>query len=87
MKNIKYIDKIDNIAACIITGKIPTSSQDPYGIRRQVIAIINILMTTLDGLSIDLIIISALNNIKYSSNQHYKIKKCIKNKSILQENQ
>lgn len=37
-------DKIDNILACYLSNKIPTSSSDPFAIRRQTIGIIKILL-------------------------------------------
>ena len=37
-------DKIDNIIACFATGLIPTSSSDPYALRRQLLGIIKMLL-------------------------------------------
>ncbi len=73
-KILSMVDKIDNICACIITGEIPTSSQDPHGIRRQIMAIVNILATSIDKLSIDFIIFKSLNNFNHSKKQYYNIK-------------
>lgn len=37
-------DKLDTIVGCIGAGLIPTGSQDPYGLRRKALGILNILM-------------------------------------------
>lgn len=36
-------DKIDTIIGCIMTGLIPTGSQDPYGLRREAMGVLRIL--------------------------------------------
>ncbi|MGB7293133.1 MAG: glycine--tRNA ligase subunit beta [Thermodesulfobacteriota bacterium] len=41
---ISIADKVDNITANFITGHIPTGTSDPYALRRQAIAIINIIL-------------------------------------------
>lgn len=38
-------DKIDNISACFILGLTPTGTSDPYALRRQAIALINIVLS------------------------------------------
>jgi glycyl-tRNA synthetase len=35
-------DKLDNLLACFSSGKIPTSTKDPYGLRRQAIGVLRI---------------------------------------------
>jgi glycyl-tRNA synthetase beta chain len=37
-------DRIDTITGCFSAGLIPSGSEDPYGLRRQSIAILNLLM-------------------------------------------
>jgi len=37
---LSVADKLDTIAGCFAIGLIPTSSQDPYGLRRQALGII-----------------------------------------------
>lgn len=37
-------DKLDTIVGCIGVGLIPTGSQDPYGLRRKALGILNILV-------------------------------------------
>lgn len=41
---LSIADKLDNISGCFAIGVQPTSSQDPYGLRRQAIGIINIIL-------------------------------------------
>ena len=43
-KVLSIIDKVDNIVATFSRGLIPTGSQDPYALRRQIIGILNILL-------------------------------------------
>lgn len=40
---VSVADKLDTIVGCIYVGLRPTSSQDPYGLRRQAIGILRIL--------------------------------------------
>ena len=37
-------DRIDTIAGCFSVGLIPSGSEDPYGLRRQSVAILNMLL-------------------------------------------
>ncbi|WP_427339562.1 glycine--tRNA ligase subunit beta [Caloranaerobacter sp. DY30410] len=41
---LSIADKIDTIAGCFAIGIQPTGSQDPYGLRRQSLGIINIIL-------------------------------------------
>ena len=41
---LSLADKIDNITATFSRGKAPTGSQDPFGMRRQALGILNILL-------------------------------------------
>ena len=41
---LSVADKLDNIGAAFITGKIPTGSVDPYAIRRQATGVLNIIL-------------------------------------------
>lgn len=41
---LSLADKIDNLIACFATGLKPTSSSDPYALRRQALGIIKILI-------------------------------------------
>ncbi|MFA5794502.1 MAG: glycine--tRNA ligase subunit beta [Candidatus Brocadiia bacterium] len=41
---LSLAEKFDNLAACFISGLIPTGSNDQYGLRRQVLGIINIVV-------------------------------------------
>ena len=43
---VSIADKIDNIVGCFATGKIPTGSADPYGLRRAVLGIIKIIQAS-----------------------------------------
>src|SRR5699024_4791559 len=40
---VSIADKLDTIVGCIYVGLIPTSSQDPYALRRQTIGVLKIL--------------------------------------------
>ena len=41
---LSLADKIDNLLSCFLTQKIPSSSSDPYALRRQSLGIIRILI-------------------------------------------
>ena len=53
-------DKLDTIAGSFAIGVQPTSSQDPYGLRRQALGIINIILDKKISLSLEEIIDFAL---------------------------
>lgn len=41
---LSIADKIDSIVGCFGIGLIPTSSQDPYGLRRQALGVVTIIL-------------------------------------------
>ena len=41
--SVSVADKIDSVCGCFLAGLAPTGSQDPYGLRRQAIAVIRLL--------------------------------------------
>lgn len=45
-KILSIAEKIDNMVGCFAIGIKPTGSQDPYGLRRQAIGLVNILLTS-----------------------------------------
>ncbi|MTI49421.1 glycine--tRNA ligase subunit beta [Sporosalibacterium faouarense] len=54
-------DKLDTIAGCFAIGIQPTGSQDPYGLRRQSLGIINIILNKNLHVSLEKLIESSLN--------------------------
>jgi glycyl-tRNA synthetase beta chain len=57
-------DKIDNIVSFFFLGLIPTGSEDPFALRRQAIAVLNILKHKDYPLKLDLLIEKALGGIE-----------------------
>lgn len=57
---LSIADKLDTIAGCFAIGIQPTGSQDPYGLRRQALGIINIILDKKISLSLGEIIDFAL---------------------------
>lgn len=57
---LSIADKLDTIAGCFAIGIQPTSSQDPYGLRRQALGIINIILNKRLNLSLEELIDFAL---------------------------
>lgn len=53
---LSIADKLDNIAGSFAIGLQPTGSQDPYGLRRQALGIINIILDRRLSLSLEKII-------------------------------
>ena len=52
-------DRIDTITGCFAAGLIPSGSEDPYGLRRQAIAILAMLFDRNQGLSLAALIAEA----------------------------
>jgi glycyl-tRNA synthetase beta chain len=52
-------DRIDTITGCFAAGLIPSGSEDPYGLRRQAIAILAMLFDRSQGLSLAALIAEA----------------------------
>ncbi|MEI3606840.1 glycine--tRNA ligase subunit beta [Pseudogracilibacillus sp. SE30717A] len=50
---VAIADKLDTIIGCISVGLVPTGSQDPYGLRRQAIGILRILLDQKWDLSVE----------------------------------
>lgn len=49
---LSVADKLDNLAAGFLTGRQPTGSQDPFGLRRQAIGLLRILRRRPQGASV-----------------------------------
>jgi glycyl-tRNA synthetase beta chain len=60
---LSIADKIDTISACFISGLTPTGTSDPYALRRQAIAVINIILNMQFHLSLRDIFYSSLRRI------------------------
>src|SRR5690625_3626252 len=50
---VSVADKIDTIVGCISVGLIPSGSQDPYGLRRQAVGLLRILIQEQWDISIE----------------------------------
>jgi len=59
-------DKVDNIVGCFVIGLTPTGSQDPYGLRRQSLGIIAIILENNLKISLKDIIQKSLSLYKES---------------------
>lgn len=57
-------DKIDNLLSCFLTDRIPTSSSDPYALRRQTLGIIRILIENKCHLPLKRVFKQALGHFK-----------------------
>lgn len=72
---LSIADKLDTIAGCFAIGIQPTGSQDPYGLRRQALGIINIILDKKLNLSLGELIDFALyiyveeNGLAFDYNQ------------------
>ena len=55
-------DKLDNLLSCFSVGLIPTSSSDPYALRRQVLGLIKILIQGKFRLSLKTILLNCAKN-------------------------
>jgi glycyl-tRNA synthetase beta chain len=61
---VSLADKMDNIASMFRIGMIPTGSEDPYGLRRQAIGILNMLQNMEHDISLNMIIKNALRTVE-----------------------
>lgn len=75
---VSLADKIDNIASFFLVGLIPTGSEDPYGLRRQAIGIINILQSRGYPLSLELLIEKALQGVE----SYFPSRKALRNEIL-----
>ena len=78
---LSIADKVDNISANFMTGHIPTGTSDPYALRRQAIAIINIIFYQKFSLSLKETYFLSLNLLR----DQQKIKNKSKIDQILNE--
>ena len=72
-KILSIADKIDTVAGCFSKGLEPTGSQDPYGLRRSVIGVINI-MCSETCINIDKVLDKALDNFMGESEEKEEVK-------------
>jgi glycyl-tRNA synthetase beta chain len=66
-------DKVDNIVGCFTRGLTPTGSQDPYGLRRQALGIIKIILEKNLEISLKDVIWKSL--CFYKKNVFFKLEK------------
>ena len=65
---LSIIDKMDTIVGCFGIDIQPTGSQDPYGLRRQAIGIVNIIFERELHFSLSELISNAISCYEYKSN-------------------
>lgn len=61
-------DKMDNLLSCFLTSKIPSSSSDPFALRRQMLGIIRILIEHKIHLPLRVAFESCLKHFDYKGN-------------------
>lgn len=74
---VSLADKIDNLLGCFIVGLKPTSSSDPYALRRQVLGMIKILIRGQYSLS--------LSELLNACCTHFKVQQTYNKHEILKE--
>ncbi len=57
---ISILDRIDTISGCFAIGLVPTGSQDPYGLRRSTLGVINEILKFNMGLSVKELVSASL---------------------------
>ncbi|MBQ9365553.1 MAG: glycine--tRNA ligase subunit beta, partial [Schwartzia sp.] len=60
---VSIADKIDNIVATFSRGLIPTGSQDPFGLRRQALGLVNQLINSKTHINISDIVETSMNQL------------------------
>jgi glycyl-tRNA synthetase len=83
-------DKSDNLICCFASGLKPTSSSDPYALRRQVFGIIKMLIDNEGAISLPYFFETALNHYKISGDKKLLIQEMMefitsRVKSVFQE--
>ena len=71
---IALADRLDSLAGFYAIGITPTGSQDPYALRRQALAVLNIMMDKKLDLTISELIGSALENFGFIDFDSEKVK-------------
>ena len=61
---LSLADKIETIVGCFSVGLIPTGAADPYALRRQALAVINIILDKKYQLSLSALVDYTLNGLK-----------------------
>ncbi len=59
---LSIAEKLDNLLGCFSVGLKPTSSSDPYGLRRQILAIVRILIQGKHRLPLDKVLAECLSH-------------------------
>jgi glycyl-tRNA synthetase beta chain len=78
-------DKIDNIAGFFLAGEKPTSSKDPYALRRAVLGIIRIAISHNINFPIRILVEKAINSYPLKSQKNLLGEKFDQNKKLLIE--
>lgn len=74
---LSLADKLDNLIGCFLAGLKPTSSSDPYALRRQALGVMKILLQGQHSFSLK----NALSNCL----EHFSLKETINKKELLDE--
>ncbi len=61
---VSIADRLDTICGCFSVGLIPTGTQDPYGLRRQSIGVMNVILGKKYDLSLSSLAKEAVKNLK-----------------------
>lgn len=61
---VSIADRVDTICGCFSVGLIPTGTQDPYGLRRQSIGVMNVILGKKYDLSLSSLAEEAVRNLK-----------------------
>ena len=74
---VSIADKIDNLICCFSIGLTPTSSSDPYALRRQVLGIIKILINHKFNLPLAEVLQKSFENFRNNNPQKNLDEKCV----------
>ena len=67
---VAILDKIDTISGCFLAGLIPTGSQDPYGLRRNALGVINIILKNNNDFYLEELVNASLDTYPEKLNPH-----------------
>lgn len=85
---VSIADKMDTIVGCFSVGLVPSGSQDPYGLRRQAVGLLRIILNEKWDISVDELISHTLKIFKITDDAlENKLKEFVNNRAqfILKE--
>ena len=88
---VSLADKVDNMVATFSRGLIPTGSQDPFGLRRQALGLVRMLINAKVSLKLSDIVEKSMDQFKIEGEARAKMQQdladfiCLRLKNVFEE--